>query len=226
MDWLNFQQTLLATSTPVLPNAALLKWAYPLFWASLLAWLALTLGHRLRPGRRLALAALVVLWMLVPGSASPVYWLGLAFQLPSLTSVLLALVGVAAHLRRAAPVAAVPLPLLVLAAGAGWILLLDMLVLLPFALYRWGFSVVALVGALALTVAVVILFGPSIEGRPRSRLWPWLLPAVLVLFVATRLPSGNVFDALLDPWLWLAAQVALVKRLWRVNHRASPTTRG
>jgi hypothetical protein len=226
MDWINFQQALLATSTAVLPNAALLKWVYPLFWATLLAWLALALGHRLRPGRRLALAALVVLWTLVPGSASPVYWLGLAFQLPSLTSVLLALAGIAAQLRRAAPVAAAPLPLLLLAAGAGWILLLDMLVLLPFALYRWGFSVVALVGALALAVAVMILFGPSIEGRPRRTLWPWLLPTVLVLFVATRLPSGNVFDALLDPWLWLAAQVALVKRFWRVNRRASPTTRG
>jgi hypothetical protein len=30
---------------------------------------------------------------------------------------------------------------------------------------------------------------------------------VLLGFALLRLPSGNVWDAVLDPWLWLAAHV-------------------
>ena len=226
MDLNSFLQAFLATSTPVLPALPLSKAAYPIFWAALFAWLALALGGRLRPPVRLAFVALVVVLALLPGDWSPVYWLGLAFQMPSWTSVLLALAGVAALLRKSAPVSAVPLPLLFLASVMGWVMLLDLFVYLPFALYRWGFSVAAV--AVAVVVAALLwrdrgdrsagLAGEqataaSAQGR---QWWPWLLPAVLLLFVATRLPSGNVFDALLDPWLWLAAQVALVKRVWQM----------
>ncbi len=229
MDLNSFLQAFLATSTPVLPALPLSKAAYPIFWAALFAWLALALGGRLRPPVQLAFVALVVVWALLPGDWSPVYWLGLAFQMPSWTSVLLALAGVAALLRKSAPVSAVPLPLLFLASVMGWVMLLDLFVYLPFALYRWGFSVAAV--AVAVVVAALLwrdrgdrsagLAGEqaavaSAQGR---QWWPWLLPAVLLLFVITRLPSGNVFDALLDPWLWLAAQVALVKRLWLMAKR-------
>jgi hypothetical protein len=37
----------------------------------------------------------------------------------------------------------------------------------------------------------------------------------LLLFAATRLPTGNLWDAVLDPWLWLALQGVLVRRLLR-----------
>jgi hypothetical protein len=48
----------------------------------------------------------------------------------------------------------------------------------------------------------------------------------LILFVATRWPTGNVWDALLDPWLWVAFHLVLLisgLRAWR--HRASPAIR-
>lgn len=231
MDWTAFQNALLATSTPVLPSAALVKWAYPICWAALLAWLALSLGKKLPPRLRLALAALVIVWALVPGVWSPVYWLGLAFQVPSLTTVLLAVAASVALWRKSAPAPApeAPLPLLLLAAGLGWVLLLDMLVLLPVALYRWGFSVAAL--ALVAIVAALLWAGAraDLRGAFFGKWWLWVLPLALLFFVITRLPTGNVFDALLDPWLWLAAQVALVRRLWRSwakRRRAPAATRG
>jgi hypothetical protein len=40
-------------------------------------------------------------------------------------------------------------------------------------------------------------------------------PAALLLFAATRLPTGNVWDALIDPWLWLFLNGALFRTLYR-----------
>jgi hypothetical protein len=34
----------------------------------------------------------------------------------------------------------------------------------------------------------------------------------LALFVLLRLPTGNVWDALLDPWLWLLLQADWLQR--------------
>lgn len=233
MDWTTFLNAILATSTPVLPSAALVKWAYPVCWAILLGWMALVLGERFRPRWHqapVALFVVVILWTLVPGPWSPAYWLGLAFQIPSWSLLLLALAASVRLWRKSAPASEVPMPMLVLATGVGWLLLLDMLVLLPFAFYRWGFSVAAL--ALA-GIAAALLWRRGGAVGPGDRPWPWFwlyfVPLVLLLYVSTRLPSGNVFDALLDPWLWLLVQVVLVKRLRRVwvnRKRASATTHG
>lgn len=212
---------LLATSTPALPGAALLKWAYPLAWALVLAWGVAAATARLDRPARLGLLALVVVWCFVPGSASPVYWLGLAFQMPSLTAQLLALAALAALLRGGTnpdagvtprpagrPPVPMPLALLWLAVALGWLLLLDMGVVLPFALYRWGFSVAVLA-----VVVVVAMFYWLAADRPATWGWRWLLPIAVSLFVVTRLPTGNVFDAVLDPWLWLLAHAVLLRRL-------------
>jgi hypothetical protein len=42
-----------------------------------------------------------------------------------------------------------------------------------------------------------------------------LVPVALLLFAATRLPTGNVWDAVLDPWLFLALHGMVVGRLLR-----------
>jgi hypothetical protein len=42
----------------------------------------------------------------------------------------------------------------------------------------------------------------------------------LLLFAATRLPTGNVWDAILDPWLWLLLQLVLLRRLLRRKNAA------
>ena len=46
----------------------------------------------------------------------------------------------------------------------------------------------------------------------------WIAPGALLLFAATRLPSGNVWDALMDPLLWLLLQGVLLGHLRR-GHR-------
>ena len=40
-------------------------------------------------------------------------------------------------------------------------------------------------------------------------------PLALLMFAATRLPSGNLWDALLDPWLWSALHIALLRALYQ-----------
>jgi hypothetical protein len=37
---------------------------------------------------------------------------------------------------------------------------------------------------------------------------------VLAVFVLLRLPTGNLWDALLDPWLWVALHVLALRRVF------------
>jgi hypothetical protein len=200
------------------PAAGLLRYYLPLSWCVvLLGLLASVSGRWPQTLRLLALGALVV-WCVLPGQYSPDYWLGLAFQMPSLSTVLLcawllwaALFGARVHDPLAQPT--VPgwhLALAAAAVGLGWLLLLDTLALLPLELYTLGFGP----GASVVAMALVLL--PWIFGG-RARLgWPALAlaPLVIVVFAASRLPTGNVWDALLDPWLWLVLQVWLARILW------------
>jgi hypothetical protein len=109
------------------------------------------------------------------------------------------------------PFAANISPLYWLGILLGWLLLLDTFLILPFSLYRWGYSpaMLALLSVMAATLWAV--------ARERGAT---ILLIVLALFVITRLPSGNVFDALIDPWLWFALQFAAFKN-WRENRRTN-----
>jgi hypothetical protein len=42
------------------------------------------------------------------------------------------------------------------------------------------------------------------------------------VFGIWRLPTGNAWDAVLDPWLWLVLQGYLVRAAWRVCFRGLP----
>jgi hypothetical protein len=205
----------LSTATPVLPSAFLLRWAQPAFWAVVLAFLALHLLGRTSLSRQSLAVALVavVVWAFVPGPWSPTWWLALAFQLPSWTTVILCLWALVSRWRRQTSALVqldaalsekvtvtrqTPGVLAWLAIAGGALLLLDMFVVFPFALYRWGFSVFAVTALLALVA--VLWLGARSDLRRREA---GIAFAALALFVLTRLPTGNVFDALLDPWLWL-----------------------
>ena len=78
----------------------------------------------------------------------------------------------------------------------GWLLLLDTLALLPVQLYALGFH--PLTGGLMLLLGLLpcIVHGAT-SWRDE---WVRVLPAAVVLFVLSRWPSGNVWDAVLDPW--------------------------
>ncbi|OGB43988.1 MAG: hypothetical protein A2461_06615 [Burkholderiales bacterium RIFOXYC2_FULL_59_8] len=94
----------------------------------------------------------------------------------------------------------------------------------PVSVYAWGFGSGALALACALALLLWVLDGAGLAGQRLTLSFA----AVLLVFTLTRLPSGNLWDALLDPWLWLILQasglLALLRRVpgwWR----ASPATR-
>jgi hypothetical protein len=74
-------------------------------------------------------------------------------------------------------------------------------------LYELGFASAGLWLVLAVTAAVLLWAHVA----PR---WALSSVAVLAVYVLLRLPTGNVWDALLDPFVWLALHVQLW-RTWR-----------
>lgn len=204
--------TLLSTQTPLLPHVGWVGVYRVLGWGLVLASIALWCLRRCgnRPTWQRGLPLLLLLWCLWPGPLSPAYWLGLAFRVPSLLLVLLSAWYLLSHYR---PQLLMPLPLadlrrwMLAPVLLGWVLLLDAFALWPFSLYSLGFA------PLTLGVLVLLCLLP----------WSWhgvaqpsiLLVSALALFVLLRLPTGNVWDALLDPWLWLLLQADWLQRRLR-----------
>ena len=215
MDLQTLWHSFIATSSPLLPSAVLARWALPVFWAVVLVFVALYFTKSLSKPRGIWIAVSVAIWAVVPGPWSPTYWLGLAFQLPSLMTVGLCGLILAAHWRQTLQprVSGAVSAVHGLGILLGWLLLLDTFLVLPFSLYRWGYSPVALA---VLSVMSIGLWAWHKASRARSAA---LVMVVLALFVVTRLPSGNVFDAVIDPWLWFALQFTAFKH-WRANYRA------
>ena len=222
------QPFLLYPDVPVLPGAGLTQAAVWLNWTLVLVTASLWLGRPLMTRLRWVVALLVMAWALSTGvwwpPYSPVYWLGLAFQNLSFTSTLCCLVYLARQVRLLlVPMREVPAPDAVatgwcdpgwVLAGAGvllgWLLVLDLLAWWPASLYAWGFGTAAST-FVAVLVAVFWLW----RGRsPGAHHGMTLLAIVMLLFVLTRLPSGNVWDALLDPWLWIVLQMRLARHIW------------
>jgi hypothetical protein len=149
-----------------------------------------------------------------------VYWLGLAFQTPSVLAVLWA----GQHLYSQWPIAAwtlksrqtqrsgVNVVFAVLGVVLGWLLLLDTLALIPIQVYALGFS------PWSAGVAVVVGLMPWIfQGMPGLRSAGGLVVLAVLVFALLRLPTGNVWDALLDPWLWLVLHFYLVRLALRAK---------
>ncbi|OIQ75511.1 hypothetical protein GALL_428230 [mine drainage metagenome] len=207
------------TAPPWLPEPQLMRWAWHLSWALVLAAGVVWMG---RPQVRWPLALMALLWTLFAGALSPAHWLGLAFQSPSLTSVGLCLLWLVrqwpsrrlAASRAAKPGASASLAWLVLSGAGlmlGGLLLGDLLAWWPVSVYAWGFGTPALLLACSLTLVFWLVFGSGTAGQQATG----VIAAVLVVFTVTRLPSGNLWDAVLDPWLWMSLQVAALVRLWR-----------
>lgn len=211
---------LLSTQTPALPDLALMRIARYLSWAIVLAFLVMALGCRWPRRFRLGLAGLLFVWTLIPGPVSPAFWLGLAFQMPSLMSTAICGVSLVLILRTGSCRLSDPAQGRALQwAGLGgvllgWLLLLDTFAVLPLPIYAAGFS------PAATGVAVLVAVLPWMVVGPRHP-WRWvsyLLGSVLVLYVLLRLPTGNLWDALIDPWLWVVLQMGwLVRGIRRLN---------
>ncbi|MCF8167761.1 MAG: hypothetical protein K9K38_06280 [Rhodoferax sp.] len=210
-----------ATDAPLLPGTHAMYWWLCLGWGLVLSGLAVKAVARWskRPLLLWGSASLAFAWAWIPGQLSPSHWLGLAFQMPSISLGLIAAMVAGQQLLRdhhspvpplGATQAMQPVRLLQATIGAalGWVLLLDTLALLPFQVYSWGFSP-AVVG---LALWVLLLPWVSFRRQP-SDVLIWLAPLACFVFVALRLPTGNFWDALLDPVLWLALQAYLVREV-------------
>jgi hypothetical protein len=179
-------------------------------------------SRRLRDG--LVVVALVVVSFL-PGGASLFDALGLALQQPS--GLLTALATVALARRLARPdrrAAALPPGWAIVIVAAGTLLYIDTVGWTSWQLYRLGMPGVG-TASLALTVlALVALLGVALDrGQAATSMatGPALaLLAALVLHAVLRLPTGNLWDALLDPVLWGWALVVVATRGVGVAMRA------
>lgn len=210
-------------SAPTLPSLHAMAWARQGGWALVLfciVWQGSLGLRRLPRAARGALAATLALAALWPGPLGLSHWLGLAFQSPSLTTICLALWGIARGAQprdtrnvfrpdHAARMVWMLASLTVVTLG--WLLLLDTLALLPVFVYPWGYGRGA-IGVWVLAAALLSL-------QARTRTMGLGLLAVVAVFAMTGLPSGNLWDALLDPWLWLVAHGSALrqalKRPWR-----------
>ena len=213
-----------ASASPWLPEPSLARSALHGAWGLMLSAVAWRLGRPLGSLRQTLTAALLLAWTLWPGPESPAYWLGLAFQSPSLMSVWLCLLwAMSSHRSGPRSAADSNLSQVLAVAGVllGWVLLLDLLAVWPQSVYAWGFGPQALLLLCGLAT-LLGLAGAVCKGAQRAAL---SLAGLLALFALTRLPTGNLWDAVLAPWLWLLLQLGLLRTWWTKARRRSATTR-
>ena len=227
--WTTMWAQALMSDAPALPSLGAAQLWLTLGWGIVLAWLSVAVGGRwlASPRARCGVAAVVLLWTWWPGELSPDYWLGLAFQAPSVLTVLLCAEGLRRKLWPASGVVrafVAPLPrclwgLMVTGIVLGWLLVLDAFALLPVVqLYALGFSP----AVTALVLLLVCLPWVLVSGAIAFPKAAWMPAAAVLAFVLFRLPSGNVWDAVLDPWLWLGLHGALLRAvLLRYRKRSS-----
>ncbi len=188
-------------------------------WGVVLAMLLIALLPRKFSSSRPVVAGLLlgmIALQLLPGTASPAYWLGLAMQWPGalLIGMSIAKLDHGIH-ARAASVMTPGIAALIASVGA--LLYLDAIGIVSLGLYYWGFGpwaapLLALVLAAGSAVAIV-------RGAMRPQACALLF--AMLCFALLRLPTGNIWDALLDPLLWVWSLTALVRHAWRAR-RASP----
>ena len=202
---------------------ARVAWAVVL--ATLVMWALTSATARFRrtgAPARIGAIVLSLALMFLPGEWSPAYWLGLVFHLPSLMLVALCLVRMC--LRRAdlnaSPALTPRLSWLVVLGGA--LLYADTFGVLSLQIYALGFDPwMAPIAALGL--------GAWAFYRLRHAMAPgWGLALLISVlgYCLLRLPSGNLFDAVLDPILWIAALWSVLRDLLhrlRASAGARPT---
>jgi hypothetical protein len=195
----------------MLPDITLLALYAHLAWGLVLGAAGVGLIWRVKPFH-LRFAAF---WLLVafvacqlPGRASPAFWMGLACQAPS--AFLLSLCVLAVWNRGAArpEERVLPTGLAIGIVIAGAVLYADTWGWLYLGLYVRGFGPEAAVAGLLVGAAAVVAVTAGLPRRPALS-----AIAAIVIFSVWRLPTGNVWDALLDPILWWWALLSLMARV-------------
>ena len=212
------------TSGAITPEIALQSIGLHVGWALVLGAVSACCLRPFPKMLRLIVVVLVMLAGLLPGEWRPGWWLGLAFQTPSLTLQGIALLYLIRmwRLRDVPPVEAIgsvayarwPNGLLLMASGIGWLYALDTFAAFDMQLYAFGFTPYAVLASLLLA-AVLKLFSQRSGDAPnmqRHRDLAAIILGAMAIHVLTRLPTGNAWDALMDPWLWLSAQAIWLSR--------------
>lgn len=193
-----------------LPDLALQIVYGKVTWALVLAASLLALVDRAAPGlaqrQRHALVAGMAVLAALPAEWSPAWWLVLAFQYPSGVLVGCALVSLAARHQGRAPRFVLPLAVALPLAVVGALLYLDAFGVLALGLYYAGFG-----GAGAPLLACAAIVGCACAIVRGHAVRPVLALATgLLLYTLLRLPTGNLWDALLDPLLWAWALASVI----------------
>jgi len=202
---------------------ALVAWVWlRLGWGVVVVALWLALARRWPLARRVGrpVAVLLFLSMWLPGPASPAWWLGLAVLAPSLMLVALCALAI---LDPTAGTAQRPLldgASAATLALASVLLYLSTVAVLPIDIYRWGTAPLPF-GVAAAAVAIGWLWLAQRQDRPP--LAALALGAALLGYGLLRLPTGNAWDAVLDPWLALWAVWALASLAAGSARRRLPT---
>lgn len=190
-------------------------------WAIVAATVVCALWRRVVPGTalsRVTLAAIMagsLALMALPGSLSPAWYLGLAFQYPSALLVGCCLLRLTERWNGIRRSQVMPQGLAGILTVAGILLYLDALGFLTRGFYYAGFSgaLMPIVAVLAAGACALVI----IQGRSTGHAAALL--GAIVLFSVLRLPTGNLWDALLDPLLFGWAVVVLVAGALRRNTR-------
>jgi len=169
-----------------------------LAWALVAAALLLALLPVTARRTKVLIVAATVALMALPGPASPAYWLTLALQYPSGLLLGFAVMALRARWHGRQPRFAMRPGLALGLAAIGLLLYLDTFGVLALGLYYGGFSPVA---APLLACAAAVGFAVN-AWRGHAAAPSAAMLMALLLFSVLRLPTGNLWDALLDPLLW------------------------
>ena len=207
-------------SASITPSLSALSFGMHLGWALALGAGSAFLLRNFSITTRRTLALVIVLLCLLPSEWSPSWWLGLAFQTPSLT--LQGVCGLYLYQQLFLQAGAeVPLPdsstptarttwplgLLLVVIITGWVFALDTFAFFDISLYAIGFTPYAVLAALFFACLLQLISARSGHGQPTRhyREHAAIVLIAIVVHLLLRLPTGNMWDALLDPWLWLMA---------------------
>ncbi|MSQ66537.1 MAG: hypothetical protein EXR37_09535 [Limnohabitans sp.] len=214
------------SATSLLPALPVQQLFHTFGWLALLSWYSVAfVPVQDRRWRWLVCSLFWGLLMLCWGGLLSA--LGLAFQSPGLLTLCLCLLAAWRDMRStphrlfyATRPAEAGAWLWLIITLTGWLLLLDAFGQLPADLYPSGFSLGIVWFAWSTAMLWLLLaYWLDAEEWQVQAAGCWLLATGL--FVFTRAPSGNAWDAWLDPWLWLFAHAKLLRLWWFQRMRSS-----
>jgi len=211
----------------VLPQLQVQQLFHAAGWLAVLSWVSVQFIPIHDRRWRWLMASLCWLCLLLVWQA-PLSGLGLAFQTPSLLTLCvcvnaawLDIKGRSTRLFYTAPVEQAHGWVWLLPVTLGWLLMSDVFGSLPWDIYSMGFEPTVVWfawGLMGVWMASVSVF--ALAEWHKQAVSCWLVATAL--FVLTHAPSGNVWDAWLDPGLWLFAHFKLMQFFWRqrtrINH--------